>query len=109
MMTAEGHAIRDEILGQINEERFLQDTRWGGQNLNIKNPGWYAYHELAEEAKMICDATFQEGTISWHEILLEEVAEVFAEDDPEKQAEGLIQVAAVCVSMIECLKRNGKI
>ena len=107
-ITMEEYHYQLSILQKIQQERRRQDAKWGEQNLPIKNP-WYEYEELANEAKSICETCLEDGSISWHEILQEEVAEVFAEDDPKKQAEELIQVAAVCVSMIEFLKRSGQI
>ena len=97
-----------DILAQIIKERQRQDAKWGEQNLPIKDND-PQYVELAQFAKLKCDNALEDGTITWRHILQEEVAEAFAEDDPNKQAEELIQVAAVCVAMIEYLKRSGQI
>lgn len=99
---------RIDIFSKIHAERKRQDSIHGEQNLPIKNDA-PIYKKMAEVAKEICDDNFRDGTITWKDILEEEFWEVFAEDDPEKQAEELIQVAAVCVAMVECLRRNGKI
>lgn len=99
---------RFAILNEIAKERIRQDSIHGEQNLPIKQD-YPIYKKMAEVAKGICDDNLRDGKITWLNILEEEFWEVFAEDDPQKQAEELIQVAAVCVSMIECLKRNGKI
>ena len=40
------------------------------------------------------------------DILNEEVAEVYAESDPVRQREELVQVAAVAVQMIEVIDRR---
>jgi hypothetical protein len=37
---------------------------------------------------------------------MEEVCEAFAETEPEKQREEMVQVAAVAVQIIECLDRQ---
>ncbi|MDR0731531.1 MAG: hypothetical protein LBF63_07675 [Treponema sp.] len=42
----------------------------------------------------------------WSNILMEEVCEAFAETEPEKQREEMVQVAAVAVQIIECLDRQ---
>jgi len=111
MMTLEGHSIREEIFGKINEERFRQDDKWGEQNLPMLTHPFTSkeFNLAAIQCKELCNKAITDGTISWRHILIEEVMEVFAEDNPNKQAEELIQVAAVSISMIECLRRNGKI
>ncbi len=85
----------NKIFEQIKAERKRQDKKWGEQN---------------------------HTPIEWIGILTEEVGEVAKEavdfhfgDNPYVRAENLknyraelIQVAAVAVSMIECLERNSK-
>jgi NTP pyrophosphatase (non-canonical NTP hydrolase) len=44
--------------------------------------------------------------VSWFGILMEEVYEAFAETDPAKQREEMVQVAAVAVQIIKCLDRR---
>lgn len=48
--------------------------------------------------------------VSWMKLVREEVAESFAEDDPDRLEEELVQVAALCVSWIETIqkRREGK-
>jgi len=46
-----------------------------------------------------------DGTVTWADILLEEVAEAFAEDDPAKLREELVQSGAVILKWIEKLDR----
>lgn len=41
------------------------------------------------------------GTITWMHLVREEVAEAFAEMDPERLREEVLQIAALCVSWVE--------
>lgn len=44
------------------------------------------------------------GKPTWVHLVREEVAEAFQEDDPERLAKELIQVAALCVSWVEKIR-----
>jgi hypothetical protein len=61
---------------------------------------------MACEKKKVVDREAGAGNSNWANILLEEVYEAFAETDPEKQREEMIQVAAVAVQIIEFLDKN---
>lgn len=97
-----------DILVEVQGERYRQDEKWGEQNhpicpeAEIDMAG-----ELANAYRERCDAKAKIGTLAWSDILLEEVYEAFAEADPKRQREELIQVAAVAISMIECIDRHG--
>jgi hypothetical protein len=56
---------------------------------------------LAERAKRATDAAAERGDVTWVAILLEEVFEAIAEDDPFAVRAELVQVAAVAVKMID--------
>lgn len=94
-------------LGEVAVERAKQDEKWGEQNHPmVCAPGdrtqfaagaWQWQRENAARAG--------EGRLSWDGVLLEEVYEAMAEEDPARQREELVQVAAVAVAMIECLDR----
>lgn len=94
------------IYQEILNERHRQDAKFGVQD----HPLWkvrFMDKMNAEQAKQVCAKAAADGTITWKNILLEEVLEAFAENDPTKVKEELIQVAAVCVSIVECMKRKG--
>ncbi len=76
MTTKLGVATQD-ILDQIYLERENQDKKWGPQHHSLE--GWYTI--LGEEVGEVAMAILE----SWHTNVREE----------------LIQVAAVCVAMIE--------
>lgn len=61
---------------------------------------------LAYVARNTTDAhSFSEGdgTVTWADILLEEVAESFAEDEPGRVREEMVQVAAVALKIIAAI------
>lgn len=51
-----------------------------------------------------------DGGVTWMHLVREELAESFAESDPDRLEEELVQVAALCVSWIETIqkRREGK-
>lgn len=50
--------------------------------------------------KKLCEGYRELGICTWRVVLEEEVAEVMAEQEPEKIREELIQVMAVCARII---------
>lgn len=104
-------ALTDEF-----RERERQTERWGEQNhtdgtgpdmmwLRSFNPKARAT-EISDFAKVITDDNAQAGFLTWRDILLEEVAEAFAENDPEKLRTELIQVAAVATQWADAIDRR---
>lgn len=98
----ETYAVADEML----QERRAQNVKWGEQN-HPDGTGWMAYFSsVADDAKARTDAHAKAGTLTWHDILDEEVAEAFAEYDPRKLRTELIQVAAVASAWVEAIDRR---
>lgn len=102
----------ETILKEVGKERERQDKKWGEQNHPLMHPETAftkeEYKKTADLHKERCDDRAKAGIVSWYDILMEEVYEVFAEEDIEKQKEELVQVAAVAVLIVECLDRNNK-
>lgn len=97
----------DRVLEEIHAERARQDKRWGEQNHPDGTGGIGARH-AAIDARMRCQAAAKAGTLTWHDVLLEEFCEAIAEDDFGKLRAELIQVAAVAVAWAEAIdRRNG--
>jgi hypothetical protein len=93
------------VVEEILVERHAQDDKWGQQN----HPDGTAQHYddlAAEQAKNVCAARAQNGTITWRDILHEEVKEAFAESDQTNLRTELIQVAAVAVAWVEAIDRR---
>ncbi|MFC4059317.1 hypothetical protein ACFOWE_13510 [Planomonospora corallina] len=92
------------VLGEIGAERAAQDARWGIQDVpDGTGPEGTA---AAERAKDETAAAAAAGTLTWRHILIEEVLEAFAEDDPGALRTELVQVAAVAAKWIQALDRR---
>lgn len=108
------HAVRlGRLLRLVAMERAAQDELWGEQNHpNGTGPDVGAsslydpYAMRAAEARATCQRHAADGTVTWLDILREEVFEAFAEDDPAKLYHELVQVAAVAVNWAEALERR---
>ena len=100
---------RKEIYDLIEAERARQDAKWGEQNIPLirDEEMWRFYYlDCAEGMKNKCARNFAAGTNTWDFILREEVYEALSETDEDKVEEELVQVAAVAVAMIECMRRK---
>jgi hypothetical protein len=98
---------RRQIFAAIDQERKRQDEKWGEQNYPIVRLGHnYIFYNELNSLRNTNARLFMEGEISWSNILMEEVYKAFAETNPEKQREELVQVAAVAVQIIEYLDRK---
>jgi hypothetical protein len=111
-----------EVLTDVHMERLRQEQLWGEQNHPILiSTGKDAevtretYRRYAETWKKLNAArieiqnsfdTPKDRNCSWDGILLEEVFEALAEDEPRKIRAEMVQVAAVAVACIECLDRG---
>ncbi len=110
--------LTEAVLTEVMHERRRQHKKWGEQNhpsgtgpdVEIvvseghRQPAWIA----DKNAKVYTDVAAKDGTLTWRHILLEEVFEALAEDDPAALRTELQQVAAVAVAWMECLDREGK-
>ncbi len=81
------------VLGETSR----QVTKWGIQHHPDGTGGFLAV-QAAEEAKARTDRAAAAGTVTWRDILEEEVREAFAETDPRALVTELLQVAAVATS-----------
>lgn len=101
---------RQAILGEVIDETDRQDKKWGEQNHPDVRPGSSAvrghYAAVADLWKAANAERARSGAISWDGILLEEVYEAFAEEDPVKLRAELVQSAAVIVQSIAAIDRR---
>lgn len=93
------HVFRD-----IVEERARQDAKWGEQN-HPDGTNW-SYEIEAEHFKALCDREAEAGKVTWRHILLEEVYEALAEENPAMLRDELVQVAAVAAAWVEAIDRR---
>lgn len=90
------------VLNDIARERQRQDGKWGTQRDHPDGTG-PEYSANADWARSYCDLAFSKGLGTWKDILLEEVWEAFAEEDPQALREELVQVAAVACCWVEAI------
>jgi hypothetical protein len=92
------------VLLEVYHERCRQDSKWGQQNWPMGTSESNTLRSGFAQLKCQHNATL--GTVTWRDILDEEVQEAFAEDDPDLLRAELVQVAAVAVAMVECIDRR---
>lgn len=100
--TSPAHAGLDRVLGDITAEREAQHTLWGVQH-HIPDGTGPQWTSLADQARRECEHASKTGRLSWRHLLVEEVAEALAEDEPARLRRELVQVAAVAVQWIQAL------
>jgi hypothetical protein len=93
------------ILDEIHDERVHQDEKWHEQN-HPDGTGnrWFEFER--DFYRDLCERMTAEGKITWRHILLEEVYEALAEEDPAHLRSELVQVAAVATAWIEAIDRR---
>lgn len=112
------------VLLEVLRERQRQDAKWGEQNhLNGTGPQSIPLHDIVRgpanatgdlhyafglslQARSATNRHAEEGKVTWADILLEEVFEALAEDDPPRLRAELIQVAAVATQWVEAIERR---
>ncbi|EGJ77721.1 putative NUDIX hydrolase [Streptomyces sp. Tu6071] len=93
------------VLGEIAAERAAQDARWGEQ-AHPDGTGGPVMRARATEARAACQYLADNGGPDWRSILLEEVYEALAEEEPARLRAELVQVAAVATAWIEAIDRR---
>jgi hypothetical protein len=88
----------------VADERVRQVEKWGVQTR--PNGTSLGYAGAAAAAKFNTHAKAADGTLTWVDILMEEVFEALAETDPTRLREEMVQVAAVAVAIIEDIDRK---
>lgn len=111
------HYKRMMLLNRVAQEMERQVAKWGTQN-HASAHGYDVLdsvaHPTAQDAKDLCDGIVYGaigGVLSWTDIFLEEVLEAREEamlGDMDKLKEELIQCAAVALSWVQSIERNGK-
>lgn len=93
------------VLAQAEAEMLRQTEIFGEQN-HPDGTGRTGDSAQANFYRELCDNANARGFLTWRHILDEEVAEAFAESDPEKLQLELIQVAAVCLQWVKAIRRR---
>lgn len=106
------------VLQMVASERVAQVARYGHNDDLVDGTGpdshWIpllteGHRALDIEVLLRHDYESYEqrtGKPSWMHLVREEVAEAFTENDPTRLEAELIQVAALCVSWVETLRRR---
>lgn len=89
----------------IDAERQRQLAKWGEQR-HRDGTGRPGDRENADRMRAICNANGP-GEDTWRDILAEEIAEAFAERDPELLVIELVQCAAVIQNWISTIESRG--
>lgn len=93
------------VLTDVAREREVQFEQWGDQDLPL-GASRVKFKGLEDHTRAACQKAHAEGTLDYSLILLEEVYEALAEEDPAKMYDELIDTAAVAVKMAELIKRK---
>lgn len=94
-------------LDEIASELDRQERKWGVQN-HPDGTGLPIFKEKANSYKQDYEDAALEKRITWRHVLLEEVYEALAENDPKLIREELIQVAAVCIQWVLAIDRRSR-
>lgn len=107
------------ILVEVGQERVRQDEKWGEQNhADGTGEGWVypllpfrmradEAVQIVEMAKRHCERKALGEKLTFQDILIEEIAEAFAETDDQALRVELVQCAAVIVNWIGAIDRRG--
>lgn len=111
-MTRQGfEGIPDElysavgVLEEVLQERRRQFAKWGQQN-QLNGTGSKYMQTLANAHKLRCEYKASDQTVTWLDILLEEVYEAAAESNPSRLREELIQISALAVQWVQHIDRQ---
>lgn len=96
------HAIAEHspVLADVYAEQARQAEKFGVQHRD-DGTGGPVMRADAERMRAACDYLAEHGGADWRSVLLEEVYEAMAEDDPVKLRAELVQVAAVCATWVQ--------
>lgn len=96
------------VLEAVRAERYRQVEKWGDDSTKDHPDGTGQPQDRLLEAfaKAETDAAAQDGTLTWRNILHEEVREAYSATDPVELRAELVQVAAVAVKWIEAIDRR---
>ncbi len=93
-----------DALADVADELLRQVGTWGVQ---ARPDGTSESNKpYADAAKEATDKAAENGTLTWADILSEEVLEAFSETDHDALREELVQVAAVAISWAEDIDRR---
>lgn len=104
---AEARAGLDRVLADITAEREAQHAVHGVQH-HLPDGTGPQWAQLADNARRECEQAATVGRLTWRHILLEEVAEALAEDDPALLRRELVQVVAVGAQWLQAIDNRSQ-
>lgn len=96
--------VRDNFDMEVFHERRAQHKKWGEQNWPDGTD--ILRQDDAKFYRAMCEEKAQDKSLTWRDILREEVAEAFAEVNPNELKAELIQCAAVIKAWHEAIDRR---
>lgn len=96
----------DQIITDILAEFDRNNARWGDQSHLLDGTSEAHFRRAADHHRQQCQTQARYGTVNWGDILLEEVYEALAEEDPVKLRAELVQVGAVALAWVEAIDRR---
>ena len=102
---AEAEAPANPLFAEVSGELDRQFEQWGEQNHPNGTGGAY-WTAAANAAKSATDRAVKQNAVTWTQILDEEMKEAFAEENPARIREELIQVAAVALQWAAAIDRR---
>ena len=99
-------AALESVLVEIRAERGRQDAKWGEQNHPDGTGPQFA--NRAEYERIRTETAAADGTLTFRHVLAEEVAEAYAENDPDRLRAELVQVAATAICWIQAIDRRAQ-
>lgn len=91
------------LLAWVAREMRRQDEKFGDQTHHPDHTGTDVDKANLSDARSLVSLLEGTSRFGWKYILFEEVYEAFAESDPARLSEELIQVAAVCCQWAKAL------
>ena len=95
------------IIDEIIAELVRQHRLWGDQSHLPTGTGQPGDARMADLYRQACDSATADGTLTWRHVLAEEFWEVLAATTDEGLEIELVQLAAVCVQILEVLRQHG--
>jgi hypothetical protein len=97
------------VVGDFVRERQRQNEKHPETDGYPDGTGAPIFKHLAAIHRLACDLAAERGENTWMHVLREEVHEVFAESEPVKLREELVQVMAVAGRWIQAIDAREKI
>lgn len=92
----------------IRDERARQVKLWGDQSALPDGVNQSGDARRMLELRVAANLAMHDGTVTFRDILAEEVAEAFASTDDNELRRELVQVAAVAAQWIEAIDKRGE-